>query len=83
MMEYNHRTGRHRPRDQYLADLRGPNGENLVHGNETGYNRGCRCELCKEAGAQARRERRKRNPEARMRENQKRMERYYAQKAEA
>jgi hypothetical protein len=43
-----------RPHAEYVAQMR----ETLVHGNETGYNRGCRCELCKPAGAAGRRRRR-------------------------
>ncbi len=70
--------GRYRPgslcRDCYVAKTR----ENLVHGTESGYKRGCRCAECKEAGNRARRERRYRNPDQRERENRKRLERYYA-----
>lgn len=63
--------------------VRGPNGENLVHGTERGYKRGCRCESCKLAGARARRERRWRNPEVRERENQKAREKRAAKRSAA
>ena len=49
------------------------------HGTETRYAR-CRCDLCREASNAARRQRRYNNPEARLRENRKRLERYYASK---
>lgn len=49
-----------------------------IHGTELGYKRGCRCEPCRVASASARRMRRAANPDVRQRENEKRMERYYA-----
>lgn len=57
---YLHRTGRTKPRDIYLAELRA----NPVHGTEGGYIRGCRCEPCRVAAREARKERRHRNAEA-------------------
>lgn len=51
----NHRTGRCRPREQYLAELA---AQPKVHGTEGGYNRGCRCASCKDASVEARKRRR-------------------------
>jgi hypothetical protein len=56
--DYNHRTGRHRPRVQYLAE-----DFPIQHGTETGYNR-CRCDECKAAAAAARQRRRAADREA-------------------
>lgn len=47
---YRHRTGRARPRDVYLADLR---SYEPSHGTTTMYARGCRCDACREASRQA------------------------------
>lgn len=51
----NHRTGRHVPRDVYLAEMA---DRPIPHGTESGYrDRGCRCRWCRDASAYARRRR--------------------------
>lgn len=57
MRDYNHRTGRARPREVYIADIRAAND---THGREKRYNRGCRCADCTAAMTAARRARRQR-----------------------
>lgn len=57
MREYTHRTGRRKPRAEYLAERR--SAPPPPHGTESRYtNRGCRCEDCKRASAEARAKRR-------------------------
>jgi hypothetical protein len=53
-----------------------------LHGTESRYAR-CHCGLCRAAAARARKRQRRQNEEARLRENTKRSERYYAQKKTA
>lgn len=74
--EWRHRTGRHKPRAQYLAEIA------PEHGTESRY-KSCRCSECRDAANAARRKRRASNPEARERENARRMARYHAQKQAA
>jgi hypothetical protein len=54
--EWMHRTGRTTPMEVWAQERekRYP----VLHGMESGYNRGCRCEKCKRASAEARRLRR-------------------------
>ena len=59
--EYNHRTGRRKPREQYLAELRAA----IVvpeHGTAVRYNKphSCRCDECRAASSAQKREWRKR-----------------------
>lgn len=73
--------GRYRPGSLCRDCRHAKQRENLVHGTEAGYKRGCRCDVCKEAANRSRRERRYRNPDQRLRENQKRLERYRASRS--
>jgi hypothetical protein len=52
MNESNHRLGRHRPRDEYLAAA-------IKHGRQR-YKKGCRCEVCRAASAAQKRRQRAR-----------------------
>ncbi len=52
--EYMHRTARAIPRKDYVALRR----QNMVHGTEAGYKRGCRCSACRHTASMARWERR-------------------------
>jgi len=56
--DYTHRTGRRRPREQWLSERRTQAESRDNHGSETRYSRGCRCEPCRRAAADARARRR-------------------------
>lgn len=56
--EWRHRTGYALPREDYLLLLRRKAELRDNHGTETRYKFGCRCDVCKAAAAQARRDRR-------------------------
>ena len=53
--EWRHRTGRHKPRKQYLDEV-----VKTTHGREKMYGQGCRCAQCREAARLARARRRER-----------------------
>jgi hypothetical protein len=46
MSDYNHRTGRHRPQTIYLAEVT-KRPEDVPHGTNSRYRRGCRCDECR------------------------------------
>ncbi len=54
--------GHVRPRSIYLAEIKAR--ADLLHGRESSYNRGCRCDACRDAAADARRQRRHADLEA-------------------
>jgi hypothetical protein len=59
--EKNHRLGRHRTWGEYLAQLAQQTPP--PHGTESRYTKGCRCEECVRAATEARKRRRRSDPE--------------------
>jgi hypothetical protein len=59
MTDYNHRSGRARPRAEYLAEVV-KRDEDVPHGTFARYRRGCRCDECRAHDTAAKRDWRRR-----------------------
>lgn len=59
MLAYTHRTGRRKPMQQHLAEIR-ERAEARPHGTTSKYHGGCRCDKCRAASAAAKRSYRQR-----------------------
>ena len=58
--DYTHRTGRHRPQAEYVAEVRARAEARDNHGTESRYsNLGCRCPECTRAASESRKRRRR------------------------